>query len=82
MVSVRDNGIGIPAELLPDIFEMFLQAQPSSGPEGGLGIGLSLVKNLVKLHGGRAEARSEGRGRGSEFIVWLPVLGAAPEAIS
>jgi PAS domain S-box-containing protein len=82
VVSVRDNGIGIPAELLPDIFEMFLQAQPSSGPEGGLGIGLSLVKNLVKLHGGRAEARSEGRGRGSEFIVWLPVLGAAPEAIS
>lgn len=74
VVSVRDNGIGIPAEILPHIFEMFLQAQASSGPEGGLGIGLSLVKNLVNLHGGSAEVRSEGRDRGSEFLVRLPIL--------
>src|SRR5690606_38680798 len=56
VVSVRDNGIGIAAEMLPEIFEMFLQAQPSTGPEGGLGIGLTLVQNLVKQHGDKTEA--------------------------
>jgi PAS domain S-box-containing protein len=73
-VSVRDNGVGIPPELLEDIFKMFSQVKsPTSGPAVGLGIGLSLVQGLVKLHSGRIEARSEGSGSGSEFIVTLPL---------
>jgi CheY-like chemotaxis protein len=77
VVSVRDNGIGIPAEYLPRVFEMFSQVgSPPEGSEGGLGIGLSLVRRLVELHGGRIEAHSEGAGRGSEFIVRLPAVGA------
>lgn len=78
VVSVRDDGIGIAPEILPDVFEIFLQAEPAMGSEGGLGIGLSLVKNLVELHGGRAEARSQGPDRGSEFLVRLPVLRVNP----
>jgi signal transduction histidine kinase/CheY-like chemotaxis protein len=81
VVSVKDSGIGIAPELLPDIFEVFSQAKPAPLPsQGGLGIGLSLVKGLVELHGGSVEARSDGPGRGSEFLVRLPVVGAlAPE---
>ena len=72
-VSVTDNGIGIPGESLDAIFEMFTQlGSPASHTRGGLGIGLSLVKGLVALHGGTVEARSEGPGRGSEFRVRLP----------
>lgn len=74
VVSVRDTGIGIPAEVLPTIFNIFTQVD--SSPErtrGGLGIGLSLVRSLVELHGGQAEARSGGYGAGSEFIIRLPV---------
>ena len=74
VVAVRDNGIGISAEMMPRLFTMFAQAQRALGrAEGGLGIGLSLVRGLVSLHGGRVEARSEGPGTGSEFIVRLPI---------
>ena len=73
IVSVRDNGVGIPPERLADIFEMFSQVKTAGeSPQGGLGIGLSLVQGLVQLHSGEVEARSEGIGKGSEFIVRLP----------
>jgi PAS domain S-box-containing protein len=78
IVRVRDNGIGIAPELLPRIFDLFVQANRSlDRAHGGLGIGLTLVQRLVKLHGGSVEARSEGLGHGSEFIVRLPILAAA-----
>jgi len=74
-VSVRDEGIGIPLEQLDAVFDMFVQVERSSRhSQGGLGIGLTLVRSLVELHGGRVEARSAGRGAGSEFVVELPVL--------
>ncbi len=74
VVSVKDNGIGIPADRLPRLFEMFSQVAPAlERSQGGLGIGLSLVKGLVGMHGGSVEARSDGPGKGSEFIVRLPV---------
>ena len=74
-VSVADNGIGIPRESLESIFELFTQVgSQSSRAQGGLGIGLSLARGLVALHGGTIEARSEGPGRGSEFRVRLPTL--------
>lgn len=73
-VKVKDNGIGISADDLPHIFAVFSQSRPSSPrSRTGLGIGLSLAKGLVELHGGTIEAHSEGNGRGSEFIVRLPV---------
>jgi CheY-like chemotaxis protein/two-component sensor histidine kinase len=84
VVSVRDTGIGIAAEQLPGIFHMFSQVDTSlERSQGGLGIGLTLVKRLVEMHGGRIEARSEGLGKGSEFVVRLPVVVAAggPEAV-
>jgi CheY-like chemotaxis protein len=73
VISVRDDGIGISPELLSRVFDMFVQL--GSPPDGqySLGIGLTLVRSLVELHGGRVEARSEGRGRGSEFVVYLPL---------
>jgi PAS domain S-box-containing protein len=78
VVSVADGGIGIPGEGLPRIFEMFSQAVRSHAlTDGGLGIGLFLVRGLVEQHGGRVQARSEGLGLGSEFAVRLPL---APEA--
>lgn len=74
VVSIRDTGIGIPAAKLPNIFEAFVQVDISwERRQGGMGIGLSLVKEFVGLHGGKVEARSEGSGHGSEFIVRLPV---------
>ncbi|MEA2563184.1 MAG: hypothetical protein QOH06_4688 [Acidobacteriota bacterium] len=74
VVKVRDTGIGIPADMLPRIFEMFTQVDRSlERSQGGLGIGLSLVRGLVELHGGSVEARSEGPGRGSEFLVRLSI---------
>ena len=73
LVYVRDNGIGIAPEMLSQVFEMFTQINADSErSEGGLGIGLALVKGLVELHGGRAEARSDGLLRGSEFRILLP----------
>jgi PAS domain S-box-containing protein len=83
MVSVRDTGMGIPAEMLPRVFDLFTQVDRTLGrAQGGLGIGLALVKSLVRLHGGSAEARSAGAGRGSEFIVRLPLSRTAPGAAS
>jgi signal transduction histidine kinase/CheY-like chemotaxis protein len=74
-VSIRDTGIGIPSDMLPYIFDMFMQVDRSAGrAQGGLGIGLTLVRTLVELHGGTIEVRSEGTGRGSEFIVSLPII--------
>jgi PAS domain S-box-containing protein len=71
--AVKDSGIGIPADALKNIFEMFSQVKSARDrSEGGLGIGLSLTRGLVDLHGGRIEARSAGPGRGSEFVVNLP----------
>ena len=84
-VSVKDDGIGISPEALTRIFEMFSQIDgASSRSDGGLGIGLSLVKGLLKLHGGTVEAHSAGLGHGSEFIVRLPlnVLGSSDHRIS
>jgi signal transduction histidine kinase len=71
---VKDNGRGMPKPLLPRVFELFVQEREGGG---GLGIGLTLVKQLVQMHGGRVQAQSEGVGRGSEFMVWLPVMQAA-----
>jgi signal transduction histidine kinase/CheY-like chemotaxis protein len=76
LVSVRDNGHGIPAEMLPRIFDLFTQVDRKMGQPrgGGLGIGLALVKRLLELHGGMIEAQSEGPDKGSCFIVRLPAL--------
>jgi len=79
VVSVRDTGIGIPADALPGIFDMFSQVDHSlEKAQGGLGIGLMLVKQLLEMHGGRIEAKSEGSGKGSEFIAHLPVVNVVP----
>ena len=84
-IGVRDNGAGIPASLLPEVFELFRQGE--HGPDrsqGGLGIGLTLVRQLVELelHGGRVEARSAGLGQGASFTVRLPAAGDAAEGPS
>lgn len=74
-VAVRDAGIGIPTDQLDRVFDMFAQVERAlDKSQGGLGIGLCLVKRIVELHGGRVEAHSQGVGTGSEFIVWLPLL--------
>ena len=83
MLSVQDTGIGIAPELLPRIFDLFTQADRTlDRSQGGLGIGLSLVKRLLQLHGGTVEARSGGLGQGSEFIVHLPALSPETAAIA
>lgn len=77
-LRVRDNGIGIAPEAMPHLFQMFMQASPGAPrSQGGLGIGLTLVKSLVELHQGKVEVHSAGLGQGSEFVVRLPL--AAPE---
>jgi PAS domain S-box-containing protein len=74
VLRVRDDGLGISAELLPRIFDLFVQANHGKDrAKGGLGIGLSLVRNLVEMHGGTITAHSEGPGKGSEFVVRLPL---------
>jgi PAS domain S-box-containing protein len=79
LLRVRDTGVGIAADMLPSIFEMFTQVQGSvSRSEGGLGVGLTLVRSLVELHGGSVTALSEGLGQGSEFVVRLPLLQKPP----
>jgi signal transduction histidine kinase/FixJ family two-component response regulator len=72
---VRDTGIGIPAEMLSQVFDLFTQVDHSlDHSQGGLGLGLTLVQNLVEMHGGTVQALSEGPNRGSEFVVCLPIL--------
>jgi len=83
IVRVRDNGIGISSELLTRIFDLFAQGDRSlDRAQGGLGLGLSLVKRLVELHGGNVEARSEGHGKGSEFSVRILLADAQVESQS
>ena len=77
-IRVRDSGIGIAPEMLSHVFELFAQAE--SGPDrakGGLGIGLTMVRGLAEMHGGKVEAHSAGIGQGSEFVIHLPILNAA-----
>jgi two-component system CheB/CheR fusion protein len=79
VIRVRDDGVGIEKDLLARVFDLFTQAERSvARSQGGLGIGLTLVRSLVEMHGGSVEARSEGLGHGSEFTVRLPALAAAP----
>lgn len=74
VIRVKDDGIGISGELLPHIFDIFAQADDvGARSQGGLGIGLSIVRGIVELHGGCIAARSEGLGKGSEFMVKLPI---------
>jgi len=81
VIRVRDTGIGVAAEDLPRLFEMFVQADTSlERSRDGLGIGLTLVKTLVEMHGGTVEAHSEGPGRGSEFTIRLPLASPALQA--
>ena len=86
LLSVKDTGLGIDRELLPRVFDLFTQAQRSlDRSQAGLGVGLTVVRKLVEMHGGTVEAQSEGLGQGSEFIVRLPLLTSTaprPEAVS
>jgi signal transduction histidine kinase len=78
IVRIRDSGMGIPAEMLPKIFELFAQVDRTlDRSRGGLGIGLSLVRRLTEMHGGTVEAHSEGNDRGTELIVRLPIVNAS-----
>ncbi len=80
-ISVSDNGIGIAPDLLPHVFERFRQADSSTTrTQGGLGLGLNIVKNLIELHGGSVHAKSEGRGAGATFRIALPLLPTASDA--
>ncbi|HLJ95599.1 MAG TPA: response regulator [Gemmataceae bacterium] len=79
-VRVRDNGMGIAPDLLPRVFDMFTQSERGlARSQGGLGIGLTLVRSLVQMQGGSVTAHSDGPGQGSEFVVRLPVVDQAPD---
>src|SRR5688572_15599186 len=83
VISIRDNGVGIPAELLPRVFDMFAQVDRTlDRAQGGLGIGLALAKSLVEMHAGTIQVESAGPGQGSEFIVRLPATASAQPARS
>jgi CheY-like chemotaxis protein/nitrogen-specific signal transduction histidine kinase len=78
VIRVRDTGVGLASELLPHVFDLFVQGDASlDRTRGGLGIGLTLVRRLVEMHGGRVEARSAGVGHGSEFLIYLPTVPGA-----
>jgi PAS domain S-box-containing protein len=80
VISIRDTGIGIAPDMLPIVFDLFTQAAAGPGrAQGGLGIGLTLARRLVEMHGGTVEASSEGLGKGSELIVRLPAMSTTPE---
>jgi PAS domain S-box-containing protein len=82
LLTIRDTGIGIAPDMLPHVFELFVQAdQATTKAHGGLGIGLTLAKNLVEMHGGRIEAHSGGLGKGSEFTIYLPLLALQASAL-
>ena len=79
VISVQDNGIGIPRHMLSQVFDMFTQIDRNlERSQSGLGIGLSIVKRLVEMHGGAIEAMSEGKDKGSEFLVRLPIIQSLP----
>jgi signal transduction histidine kinase len=73
VLRVRDTGVGISAEMLPLVFDLCAQTERSVSHTEGLGVGLTLARILVELHGGRLSAHSEGAGQGSEFVVRLPI---------
>jgi PAS domain S-box-containing protein len=77
-VSVRDTGMGIAPDVLPHVFEVFVQGSRRDAVRAGLGLGLAIVRSLTELHGGRVEARSAGLNQGSEFVVELPLLEGPP----
>jgi PAS domain S-box-containing protein len=82
-VTVQDNGVGIPADFVPHVFELFRQRDSSNTRvHGGLGLGLSVVRHLVELHGGTVRAESAGEGRGASFTVRLPLLKAADQSVN
>jgi two-component sensor histidine kinase len=81
VIEVRDNGMGIPPEALPTVFDMFRQVNRPEKSQGGLGIGLGLVERLVKAHGGTIEAHSAGVGRGASFVVRLPLARDGEESV-
>lgn len=82
VLRVRDNGVGIDADMLPHVFDLFAQSDSQIRlSEGGLGIGLALARDLVELHGGRVMAHSDGVGRGAEFVAYLP-LSSQPTAVA
>jgi CheY-like chemotaxis protein len=80
IVAVRDDGVGIPPQLLPYVFDVFTQGDQAPGTPSGLGIGLALVRSLVEAHGGQVEVDSEGVGHGSEFRVRLPLVAEPPDS--
>ena len=82
VLRVEDQGKGIPAPLLPRIFEFFTQAEEGARADHGLGLGLGLVKRLVELHGGTVQARSEGNDKGTEIIIRLPLRRPGPQPFS
>ena len=81
-LSVRDEGVGIDAQMLPHVFDVFLQGDRSlDRSHGGLGIGLTIVRHLVELHGGSVQAKSDGLGKGSEFRIELPRMQTPPALV-
>jgi two-component system CheB/CheR fusion protein len=83
VVRIADTGIGIDPQVLPQIFELFMQADRSlDRREGGLGVGLTVVKHLVELHGGSVQALSEGLGKGAEFVVKLPIVSTGEPGVT
>ncbi len=75
VIRVRDDGMGIAPDMLDQVFDLFVQAENSAGRAGGgIGVGLTMVRSIVQLHGGRVKACSDGPGKGSEFVVWLPLI--------